>query len=207
MDTEFIEFHDLPSEDTPLCAREVNRMQKLIKAAIRAAVKEAVEKSKKTGYPGLIIPFDSLTIPSDMKALRCDGSAVSRTEYAELFAVIGTSNGEGDGSTTFNLPNIRGRNIVGYDENDEDFNVIGKTGGSKEQQLTIANIPKHDHPTGTENANYTVQKWNTSGGKDPSSAGNGSWEATVNSRTGPTGEGKAFNIMDPHMVLNYVIFY
>jgi len=44
--------------------------------------------------------------------LRCDGSAVSRTEYAELFAVIGTKHGEGDGSTTFNLPNLLPKRVL-----------------------------------------------------------------------------------------------
>ena len=65
--------------------------------------------------------------------LICDGSAISRTEYSELFDAIGTSWGTGDGSTTFNLPPA-GIVRVGYDANDTDFNAIGKTGGSKELQ-------------------------------------------------------------------------
>jgi microcystin-dependent protein len=47
--------------------------------------------------------------------LECDGAAVSRTEYASLFEVIGTSFGEGDGSTTFNLPDFRGQFLRGWD--------------------------------------------------------------------------------------------
>ena len=46
--------------------------------------------------------------------LICDGSAISRTTYADLFAVIGTIYGTGDGSTTFNLPDFRGRFLRGY---------------------------------------------------------------------------------------------
>jgi len=52
-------------------------------------------------------------IPSGF--LLCDGAIVSRTDYAALFAVIGTSHGEGDGSTTFHLPDLRGRFIRGVD--------------------------------------------------------------------------------------------
>ena len=56
---------------------------------------------------GASIEWTADTIPDGW--LLCDGSAVSRTLYAKLFAVIGTKWGEGDGSTTFNLPNSIGR--------------------------------------------------------------------------------------------------
>jgi hypothetical protein len=55
---------------------------------------------------GTIIPFGGTVIPANYR--ECDGSTLSRTEYALLFAAIGTSFGEGDGSTTFNLPDLRG---------------------------------------------------------------------------------------------------
>lgn len=57
--------------------------------------------------PGIVLPFAGSTAPSGW--LRCDGAAVSRTTYAKLFAVIGTTYGAGDGSTTFNLPNLQDR--------------------------------------------------------------------------------------------------
>lgn len=66
--------------------------------------------------------------------LICDGSAISRTTYSDLFELIGTTYGTGDGSTTFNLPDYQGRVGVGINENDTDFNVVGETGGSKELQ-------------------------------------------------------------------------
>ena len=87
-------------------------------------------------------------IPSNW--LLCNGQAVSRTEYAELFAVLGTKYGEGDGSTTFNLPDRRGVGAIGKDENDSDFNTLGKKGGSKKKTLALANMPAHTHTfTGT----------------------------------------------------------
>ena len=77
--------------------------------------------------------------------LVCDGSAVSRTDYSELFAVIGTTYGEGDGSTTFNLPDKRGRVSVGLDTTQTEFNTLGKHIGEKTHILTIDEMPNHDH--------------------------------------------------------------
>jgi microcystin-dependent protein len=77
--------------------------------------------------------------------LLCDGSAVSRTIYSELFTAIGTTYGSGDGVNTFNLPNIQSRVITGYNSSDTDFNAIGKTGGSSSTTLTANNLPGHTH--------------------------------------------------------------
>lgn len=77
--------------------------------------------------------------------LICDGSAVSRTTYAELFKVIGTSYGAGDGSTTFNLPNKKGRVSAGYDNANSKFNAIGKHLGEETHTLTVAELAEHNH--------------------------------------------------------------
>lgn len=71
--------------------------------------------------------------------LRCDGQAVSRTEYADLFNVIGTTYGAGDGSTTFNLPNVNleNRTLVGS-SGDGEF-ALGNTMGEKEVKLELEN--------------------------------------------------------------------
>jgi prepilin-type N-terminal cleavage/methylation domain-containing protein len=74
-----------------------------------------------------------------------DGSAVSRTTYADLFAVIGTTHGAGDGSTTFNLPDSRGRTTVNKNASDAEFAAIGQKTGSKTEQLTTAQMPSHTH--------------------------------------------------------------
>lgn len=62
---------------------------------------------------GIVAPFAGTTAPTGW--LKCDGSAISRTTYADLFAAIGTTYGAGDGSTTFNLPNLTGRVPLGMD--------------------------------------------------------------------------------------------
>ena len=93
---------------------------------------------------GSMIPYGSQNnIPSNWKI--CDGSEVSRTTYADLFNVIGTSYGAGDGSTTFNLPNKRGRVSVGLDSSQTEFNTIGKKGGEKTHQLKEEELPSHAH--------------------------------------------------------------
>lgn len=88
-----------------------------------------------TGLPaGTIVQWPTDVAPANW--LLCDGSAVSRSQYQSLFAVIGTQYGNGDGSTTFNLPNFKGRVAVGKDSAQAEFNVLGETGGSK----TIAKV-------------------------------------------------------------------
>ena len=66
------------------------------------------------GVPaGVFVPYAGETAPAGW--LLCDGSAVSRTTYAALFAAVGTAYGTGDGSTTFNLPDMRGEFLRGWD--------------------------------------------------------------------------------------------
>ena len=90
---------------------------------------------------GIIKINSSNTVPGGY--LLCDGRAVSRTTYADLFKVIGTTYGSGDGSTTFNVPNLQGRVAVG--KNSGTFNTLGKTGGEENHTLTISEIPAHTH--------------------------------------------------------------
>lgn len=135
---------------------------------------------------GAIVPYGSSTAPTNW--LVCDGSAVSRTTYSELFAIIGTGFGEGDGSTTFNLPNLKGRVAVGQDTNDSDFNSIGETGGSKELQ-------KHTHSTSFSN------EWLESGGTQVANV-NGS--GSGNAQTSETGTGNSGNLQ-PYQVVCYII--
>lgn len=92
---------------------------------------------------GAMLPYGNTTPPENW--LICDGSEVSRTTYAELFNVIGTSYGSGDGSTTFNLPNKKGRTSVGLDSSQTEFNTIGKRDGEKTHQLKVEEMPSHDH--------------------------------------------------------------
>jgi microcystin-dependent protein len=108
------------------------------------------------GVPvGTIIPYAGSEAPAGW--LFCDGQEVSRTEYAKLFAVIGTIYGAGDGSTTFNLPNLKGRVLVHRDNADTDFDTLGKIGGAKTHILTVDEIPSHSHSISDDGShNHTI---------------------------------------------------
>ena len=88
---------------------------------------------------GIIMPFAGTVAPENY--LFCDGSAVSRTTYATLFGVIGTTFGAGDGSTTFNVPDLSGRVPLGVSST----HLLGSTGGSETVTLTEQELPAHVH--------------------------------------------------------------
>ena len=63
---------------------------------------------------GTVIPYGNTSAPTGY--IKCNGAAVSRTAYADLFSAIGTNFGSGDGSTTFNVPDLRGEFVRGWDD-------------------------------------------------------------------------------------------
>ena len=93
---------------------------------------------------GMISMYAGSTAPSGW--LECDGAAVSRTTYAALFAAIGTTWGAGDGSTTFNLPDMRSRAPVGAGQGTGLSNrALGSVFGAESRVLTIDDLPDHTH--------------------------------------------------------------
>lgn len=79
-----------------------------------ATINPALLTAQDSVPPGTMVPFGGAAVPAGW--LECFGQAVSRTTYAALFAVIGSAHGAGDGSTTFNLPDMRGRVPAGKDD-------------------------------------------------------------------------------------------
>lgn len=108
--------------------------------------------------PGMLLPYAGSSTPSGF--LLCDGTAVSRTTYASLFAAVGTLWGVGDGSTTFNVPNLSRRTLAGSGGASTGTlgNTTGSTGGAE-------TLPAHDHAVGTL-ANGTSSVSGTVGGSD-----------------------------------------
>jgi len=88
---------------------------------------------------GSILMFGGDDAPDGYRL--CDGTAISRTTFANLFAEIGTNYGIGDGSTTFNLPDFR--TSESYPSGAVNNAALGDTGGSR--TITVSNMPSHDH--------------------------------------------------------------
>lgn len=128
--------------------------------------------------------------------LLCQGQAVSRTTYDDLFTVIGTTYGVGDGTTTFNLPNLQGRVPVGLDSSQTEFDTLGETGGAKTHTLTVDEMPSHSH----------AERYPTGAGSiDASQPDTGSSLSDYTTPSGSTGGGNAHNNLQPYIVLNYII--
>lgn len=116
---------------------------------------------------GSVVEYASDTIPENW--LLCDGRAVSRTTYAQLFKVIGTTWGVGDGSTTFNLPSKLGLVTVGKNSNDTSFKTLNTKGGNKTTTLTSEQLPVHTHSIpahshGLNSHTHTYSKSSTTSG-------------------------------------------
>lgn len=144
---------------------------------------------------GSVSAYAGDNIPTNW--LKCNGAKVSRTEYQELFEVIGTTYGSGDGSTTFNVPNISERVIVGS-AGDGEF-ATGNIGGEKEHALTVDEMPSHKHGVGYVGGNANGNHAGMPGtSAEPNSYNN---ELFINSKGGD----QPHNNMQPYIVLNYII--
>jgi microcystin-dependent protein len=105
---------------------------------------------------GMIAPYGGSAAPAGW--LLCDGSAISRATYAALFTAIGTAYGIGNGTTTFNLPDFRGKFPVGRDPGVAIVDTLGETGGSRDAIAVTHShtLGSHTHgfTTGVESANH-----------------------------------------------------
>lgn len=171
---------------------------------------------------GSIMMWPSNTIPSGWAL--CNGSSYSRSEYATLFAVLGTTYGADDNST-FKLPDMRGMFVAGRGANG--YNTINQKGGANTVALTVAEMPKHNHDTGTSvddgtletskngshshsiptggnttGVAYGAQKATSEyGAFNSGSAGEHTHTITLKAR----GNGDAHENRPPYIVLNYII--
>jgi microcystin-dependent protein len=177
---------------------------------------------------GAVMPFAGASAPAGW--LLCFGQTVSRSQYGELFAVLGTTYGSGDGSTTFGLPDLRGRVVAGVDNMGGSAasrltsttitgggDAVGEVGGSQTHTLTTSEMPSHTHvqdahshtyrPIATGGFNNGMWHFdgNTLAGAD---GGTGGGTPSTNNTTATnqnTGGGGAHNNVQPTMVLNYII--
>lgn len=150
---------------------------------------------------GGLLMYAGATAPAGW--LVCDGAAVNRTVYAALFAVIGTTYGIGNGSTTFNLPDLKGRTPVGLDASQAEFNARGKTGGAKTHTLTYQEMPAHSHQYTSDARNIAM--FMEGGGTDPAQQGGGKTWDWVGQRTKDTGGNAAHNNLQPYIAMAWII--
>ena len=129
---------------------------------------------------GSVHMMATTTAPSGY--LECDGTAVSRTTYADLFTTIGTTWGEGDGSSTFNVPDLRGEFVRGWDNGKGTDS--GRTFASSQSDqnaqhnhtaTTTITDPGHKHTTSVDNQKL----FPAAGGESISFGGAGSYPATT----------------------------
>ena len=157
---------------------------------------------------GAVLSFAGESAPTGW--LLCYGQAISRTTYAGLFTVLAEVYGAGDGSTTFNVPDLRGRTIAGQDDmggasadrltgaggvGGIDGDVLGASGGTEAVTLTEAQMPAHTHDYTDPPSTGTAQNF----------AGISVTGGAGTSQTGITGSGSAHVNMQPTLILNYII--
>lgn len=172
---------------------------------------------------GSIMMWPSATIPANWQL--CDGSSLNRQEYAALFSVLGTTYGNND-SSTFRIPDMRGLFVAGRGANN--YNALNQKGGSNTVALSVNEMPKHNHDTGTstedgsvtttQNGGHTHSytkptvdntKVGTYDGANVRSAGSANTgSAGLHTHTVPLkarGAGAAHENRPPFIVLNYII--
>lgn len=172
---------------------------------------------------GTILDYTAATAPSSSFVIPI-GQNISRVTYAGLFSLLGTSYGSGDGSTTFGLPNLRGRIVAMIDSTgavinsatmSPDGNTLGATGGVQTSQLSTGNLPAFT-PSGSisngaigisHNANSGAS---TTGGGGFSCGANSS--ASISASQGAStftgnsiGSGTVFTNMQPTIALNKIM--
>lgn len=152
---------------------------------------------------GIIMAFTSSTPPTGW--LACDGTNKSRTDFAALFTAISTNYGVGDGSTTFGLPDLKGRHPVYKEASGSllttggcgvDGGTINSAGGAQSVSLVAASYPSHNH-------SYNIPA--SGSGWDGNQTGT-LWQSGATSGTlGNTGSSTAHNNMPPGIVVLWCI--
>jgi len=184
---------------------------------------------EKAGSQGGILPAGMVmgwaTATPPLGWLICNGATISRTTYAELFAVIGTTYGAGDGSTTFVIPNLAGKVMRG---SAAVMYPLGASGGADSITLNSNQIPVHTHPvaitdpghshdvvlTGlfnygqtSTNATYVGQTLGGTAGdrtSDPGAAQTATTGITASAGNNTT-TSSPIDIRDSYQALNYII--
>jgi len=193
------------------------------KIAALAVIRAKIELAEQIPV-GVVHDYVGATAPTGW--LLCYGQAVSRATYSDLFTLVSTAFGVGDGATTFNLPDFRGRIGVGTDNMGgvdatrlTSANTMGTAGGAETVTLTSGEVPAHTHTATTssngDHAHTYVRQADPGAGA--SGTGGFGYIDSGNSTTGTTGahthtltttssgSGGAHSNMQPFITINKII--
>ena len=156
--------------------------------------------------PGVIVPYGVSAAPTGF--LLCNGTAVSRSTYAALFAVVSSLYGAGNGSSTFNVPDLRGRFIAGWDAGTSVLTSvagaagsmivgasIANTGGIQAVTLSVGEIPSFNHLAGS----------NVYGIHDDIGNALQAGTSVASVSAASTGGGGAHSNIPPTLIVNFII--
>jgi microcystin-dependent protein len=188
------------------------------------ATKYDFDAANLTGIEGIptatIVPWSDSSVPSGF--LECNGAAVSRSTYSALFAIVGTTYGAGDGSSTFNVPDLQDNVPVGKSNN----KAVGSTGGANtvaatgnvggstaNASLSTPQLASHSHPRaatyvrppnknnnpGQDNPEYTAF------GNTNTSLGNAGSGGAHSHNMSANFSGDAVSVLQPYLTIIYII--
>jgi microcystin-dependent protein len=183
------------------------------------ATKYDFDGANLTGIEGIptatIVPWSSASVPSGF--LECNGQTVSRSTYAALFAIVGTTYGAGDGSTTFAVPDLQDNVAVGKSNN----KALASTGGANtvtstgnvagstaNATLSTPQLASHSHPFNVrtpagDNNSVAQRGYNgpsgTAGTNNAGSGGGHSHNMSANFA------GDATSVLQPYLTIIYII--
>ena len=184
------------------------------------ATKYDFDAANLTGIEGIptatIVPWSSASVPSGF--LECNGQAVSRTTYSALFAIVGTTYGSGDGSSTFNVPDLEDNVPIGKSNN----KAVGSTGGANtvtksgnvsantgNASLSIPQLASHNHPKG---ANFTGNpqvnnffRNDSPPGTGPSNFNNAGSGGSHSHNVSANFSGNATSVVQPYVTVIFII--
>ena len=170
---------------------------------------------------GMIMPYAGASSPTGW--LLCYGQEVSRETYAELFTVISTTYGSGNGSTTFNVPDLRGRVVAGQDDmggtsanrltaqtGGVNGDTLGASGGSETHTLSVNEMPSHSHTSSLYVRHNNDGGYNNSDSIINATANSSynpinEYETDIQGTIDNTGGDGAHNNVQPTFILNYII--
>jgi microcystin-dependent protein len=184
------------------------------------ATKYDFDGANLTGIEGIptatIVPWSSASVPTGF--LECNGQTVSRSTYAALFAIVGTTYGAGDGSSTFGVPDLQDNVAVGKSNNkalastgganNVSITSTGNIGGSTANAtLSTAQLASHSHPGGGNVGTNAQSVGPISGNFNPGntgSTGSGSGHSH-NMSANFTGDAVTGAVLQPYLTIIYII--